>query len=145
MNEDIMAMLKYLRLGGLLENWDRYIKLAQKSNMSNVKLLEHIIKEEHKIKKENSRRLRTGRAKIHEKYTIETFPFSRQPKLNRGKVMSLYDSFDYISKNQNIIWIGPTGVGKTGLATAFLMHAIDHEKKDDLFRFLNLWRRFINL
>ena len=34
-----------------------------------------------------------------------------------------------MSKNQNIIWIGPTGVGKTGLATAFLMHTIDHEYK----------------
>ncbi|MBA7557678.1 IS21 family transposase IS712 [subsurface metagenome] len=31
-----------------------------------------------------------------------------------------------MSKNQNVIWIGPTGTGKTGLATAFLIQAINH-------------------
>jgi DNA replication protein DnaC len=45
--------------------------------------------------------------------------------LDRKFIMSLYDSFDYITQKRNIIWLGPTGCGKTGLATAFLLHAID--------------------
>lgn len=69
---------------------------------------------------------------------MQTFPFNRQPKLNRKKILALYDSFDYMTKNQNIIWIGPTGVGKTGLATAFLMHAIDHEYKGRFIAFPEL-------
>jgi len=55
---------------------------------------------------------------------METFPFDRQPKLDKKKVLSLYDTFDYPVKNQNFIWMGPTGCGKTGLATCFLTHAI---------------------
>ena len=39
--------------------------------------------------------------------------------------MSLYDSFDYMTKQRNIIWVGPTGTGKTGLASGFLLHAIE--------------------
>jgi DNA replication protein DnaC len=39
--------------------------------------------------------------------------------------MSLYDSFDYMTRQQNLIWLGPTGCGKTGLATGFLLQAID--------------------
>ena len=39
--------------------------------------------------------------------------------------MSLYDSFDYMTKQRGVIWLGPTGCGKTGLATAFLLQAID--------------------
>lgn len=39
--------------------------------------------------------------------------------------MSLYDSFDYMTKKQNMVWVGPTGCGKTGLASAFLLQAID--------------------
>ena len=50
----------------------------------------------------------------------------------------MYDSFDYMTKSQNIIWIGPTGVGKTGLATAFVMHAIDHEYKGRFISFPQL-------
>ncbi len=138
MNDELIKMIKYLRLGGLLENWDRYLGVGRKQNFSHVRLLEYIIEQEYKIKKENSRRLRIARAKIPEKYVMETFPFKRQPKLNRKKVLSLYDSFDYMSKNQNIIWIGPTGVGKTGLATTFLMHALDHEYKGRFILFPEL-------
>ncbi len=39
--------------------------------------------------------------------------------------MSLYDRFDYVTQKQNIAWLGPTGCGKSGLATGFLLQAID--------------------
>lgn len=126
MDEQITEMLKYIHLRGLLANWDRYIEMARKENFSHVRLLKYIIEEEYKIKKENSRKMRLSRAKIPEKYVMETFPFDRQPNLNKKKILSIYDSFDYMSKNQNVIWIGPTGTGKTGLATAFLIQAINH-------------------
>jgi len=125
MDEELEKMLRYIRLPGLLGNWDQYLKMAQKGNFSHGRLLKYIIEEECKIKKENSRKMRLKRAKIPEKLVIETFPFHKQPKLNQKKVLALYDSFDYILKKQNIIWMGPTGVGKTGLATAFLIQAID--------------------
>jgi len=125
MDEELIKMLKYIRLSGLLTNWDHYLKIAQKGNFSHVRLLKYVVEEEYKIKKENSRKLRLNRAKITEKLVMETFPFDKQPKLNKKKVLSIYDSFDYMSRNQNIIWIGPTGTGKTGLATAFLIQAID--------------------
>jgi len=38
--------------------------------------------------------------------------------------MALYDSFEYMKTSRNIIWLGPTGCGKTGLATSFLLDAI---------------------
>jgi DNA replication protein DnaC len=125
MNEQLIEMLKYIRLGGLLANWDHYLAVAQKGNYSHTRLLHYVIEQEYNIKKENSRKMRLNRAKIPEKFVIETFPFTRQPKLNKKKILNLYDSFDYMSKCRNVIWIGPTGTGKTGLATAFLTHAID--------------------
>lgn len=125
MNEQLEHMLKYLRLGGLLANWDRYLSLAQKGNYSHTRLLTHVIEQEYQIKKENARKMRMSRAKIPEKFVIETFPFDRQPKLNKKRIVNMYDAFDYMEKCRNVIWIGPTGVGKTGLATAFLTHAIN--------------------
>ena len=55
---------------------------------------------------------------------METFPFAQQPKLNKKRILSLYDGFDYMQKSQNLIWVGPTGCGKTGLASGFLIQAI---------------------
>ena len=125
MDEKIIEMLKYIRLWGLLANWDRYNELARKENFSHVRLLKYIITEEYKIKKENSRKMRLARAKIPEKFVMETFPFDRQQNLNRKKILNIYDTFDYMTKKQNVVWIGATGTGKTGLATAFLMQAIN--------------------
>lgn len=126
MNEELAEMLKYLRLNGLLAHWDEHIKAARKGNYSHVRLLRHIIEQEYKIKKENSRKMRLKRAKIEEAFVIETFPFQRQPRLNKKKILSIYDAFEYMEKRQNIIWLGPTGVGKTGLASSFLIQAINH-------------------
>lgn len=125
MDEKLAETLRYLRLGGLLANWDEYLSLAQKKRLSPVALLKHVLEEERRIKSQNARELRLKRAKIPELLVMETFPFEKQPKLNRKKILSLYDAFDYMQKNQNLIWIGPTGSGKTGLATSFLIQAID--------------------
>ena len=125
MDEKLTQMLRYIRLGGLLANWDRYLSIAQKGNYSHARLLEHVVEQEYQLKKENARKMRLARARIPEKFVIETFPFDRQPKLNKKKIVNMYDRFDYMEKCRNLIFMGPTGTGKTGLATAFLTHAID--------------------
>ena len=56
---------------------------------------------------------------------METYPFHKQPKLSKKKILSLYDAFDFVANNQNIVWLGRTGCGKTGLATSFLVEAIN--------------------
>jgi DNA replication protein DnaC len=125
MNEELEAMLKYLGLRGLIVNWDHYIDIGKKGSYSSVRLLQYIIEQEYKIKQENARKRRISLAKIPEPFVIETFPFDRQPKLHKKKILMFYDALDYMAKQQNIVWIGPTGTGKTGLATAFLTQAID--------------------
>ena len=106
MDEELKQMLKYIRLGGLLANWDQYLSAAQKGNYSHVRLLKYVVEQEYQIKKENSRKMRLTRAKIPEKFVIETFPFTRQPKLNKKKIVNMYDGFDYMSKCRNVIWAG---------------------------------------
>jgi hypothetical protein len=56
---------------------------------------------------------------------VEVDESFRQPKLDRKTIMSLYDRFDYMIKQRNIVWLGPTGCGKSGLATGFLLQALD--------------------
>lgn len=125
MDEKLIEQLTYLRLKGLLTRWNEYLKLAAQKNFSHGRLLTHIVEEEYLIKCENARIRRQKQAHIPEPFAIETFPFDRQPSLNKKTIMALYDSFDYIQSGQNIIWLGPTGCGKTGLATSFLTNAID--------------------
>jgi DNA replication protein DnaC len=124
MDNDLTKTLKYLRLPGLLSHWDQYLDLARRQRFSHVRLLRHVVEEEFKIRNDNARKVRLQRARIPELFQMETYPFDRQPKLDRKRMLSIYDAFDYMTKNQNVIWLGPTGVGKTGLATSFLAQAI---------------------
>ena len=124
-DSELLALLKYLRLGHLAAHWDETLEKARKGHYSSERLLKYIVEEEYRTKRENARLLRRQRANIPEMWEMETFPFDKQPKLDRQRVMSLYDSFDYMTKQRGVIWLGPTGCGKTGLATAFLLQAID--------------------
>ena len=103
----------------------RNLEEARKGRYSSERLLKHVVEQEYRAKRENARLLRRQRANIPELLEMETFPFAKQPKLDRKKIMSFYDSFDYMTKQRNMIWLGPTGCGKTGLATSFLLQAID--------------------
>ncbi len=138
MDEELKNKLKYLHLTDLTLNWERYLQLAAKSNFSHAQLLAYVVAEQYRIKKENARKMSLRRAKIPEQLLMETFPFNQQPALNKKKILALYDSFEYISKSENIIWIGPTGAGKTGLATAFLIQAIEHGYSGYFIGFLAL-------
>jgi DNA replication protein DnaC len=138
MTEDLKKMLKHLRLWALLERWDEVIAEARKKRFSPERLLRYVLETEYRTKSENARVLRRKRAHIPDPLEIETYPFRRQPKLDRKKIMSLYDGLDYMEKNQNIILLGPTGCGKTGLATSFLLHAIDQGYRGYFISFANL-------
>jgi DNA replication protein DnaC len=60
-----------------------------------------------------------------EQWTLESFPFKRQPGVNQRQVRTLAE-LDFIPKAQNIVFIGPTGVGKTGLACGILLKALQN-------------------
>jgi DNA replication protein DnaC len=125
MNEQLIAKLKYLHLGGLLAHWDDYLKLAADQHWSDTRLLTHVIEEEYRLNRGRQHQRRLRNALLPEPWAIESYPFPRQPKLNQKKLMAVYDSLDYMRHSQNVIWLGRPGVGKTGLATSFLTHAID--------------------
>ena len=138
MDEQLRTMLKYLRLGGVAAHWDEYLAEARQECYSHEHLLRHVLEAEYRAKKERARLLRRRRANIPEMLEIETFPFDRQPNLDRQRVMSLYDSFEYMTKKQDLVWLGPTGCGKSGLATGFLLQALDRECRGHFVSFPEL-------
>lgn len=127
MNEDLNYKLKKLGLYSLCENWSMIIKTASRKKTSYKSFLLNIIDEEYQTKIERARMARLKRAKIPEMLILETFPFNKQPKLDKKIILNHYDSLDFITDNKNLIFIGPTGCGKSGLATAFLIHSINND------------------
>lgn len=124
--DSTIKKLQYLGLRYLQENWDDLLKSSSKKNISLHRFLTGIIDNEYAMKKEQARINRINAAKIPVKYVLDTFPFSKQPKLKKKLVLNIYDSLRYITDRQFLVFIGPTGCGKSGLAISFLMHAINN-------------------
>lgn len=125
MDDDTKEQLTYLGLTRLIDTWDETIKTAGQKKNSYHRFLTNIIREEYICKKESRRLQRLKAARIPEMLVMETFPFAKQPKLRKKMVMEIYDSMNYIKQSQALLLIGPTGCGKSGLATSFLIHAIN--------------------
>src|SRR3954451_15355564 len=54
-----------------------------------------------------------------------TFPWNRQPAVSR-KQMRTFAELDFIAKHENLVLVGKTGVGKTGLACGLLLKALQN-------------------
>ncbi|MEI7906201.1 MAG: ATP-binding protein [Bacteroidota bacterium] len=117
--------LAALELNHLKSTWGEVLKNAKAKQPSYQRLLEEIIDAEYDSKKERMRLARLRRAQIPEIMVLETFPFERQPQLKKRLVTQIYDSMEFITQHEDLVFIGPTGCGKTGLGTSFLVHAIN--------------------
>jgi DNA replication protein DnaC len=135
---DIKSLFKNLGMRILTNDWDDILKKANKTKPSYYNFMKSVMEKEYADKCERARLARIRRAKIPEVYIIDTFPFRKQPRLNKKVVYGLHDSLDFVKENQDLILIGPTGCGKTGLATSFLMHAINKGYKGRFFDFKDL-------
>lgn len=72
---------------------------------------------------ENALAWRIDRAGLPERWTLESFPFKKQPGVSQKQIRG-FAELDFIGKAENIVLVGPTGVGKTGLASGLLLKAL---------------------
>ena len=57
--------------------------------------------------------------------TIEEYDFTFHPHLDKKSIMELFD-LSLLPKHENVIFLGPPGVGKTHLAIALAIKACYH-------------------
>jgi len=138
MNDDIDQLLKTLRLPGLRDIIERELARALKSKPSYADFYARVLREQYKLQREKSLEYRIRRARLPERWALETFPFAAQTGVHAGVVKQLAE-LDFVAKKENIVFVGATGVGKTGLASAILLKALENGyrglfvKAQDLF------------
>lgn len=123
--KELKENLRQLQLLNLKDKIDDYSKEADSKDWPRLRFLKYVFKLELDHRLERKRLSRQANAKIPIKYVLETFPFEKQPHLNKKRLLERYDSLDYVLQKRNLVFIGPTGCGKTGLGTSFLTHAIN--------------------
>lgn len=118
----IESNLSRLRLPRIRESLHSVIKIAEDQGKSYLSFLDDLLEEE--VAQKEQRRIETSLKISGLPFikSIDEFDFTFQPKLDRQKVMSLFD-LAFIRQNGNIIFLGPPGVGKTHLAASLALKA----------------------
>ncbi len=114
---------KLLKLGGMLASYKRLARDFFKNNLTPLDLIEKLQQAEANWD-EGERVERWIRyAKFEIDKTLQDFDFSYPTKINKTLVFELA-SCRYIENATNVAFLGPTGVGKTHLASALGREAI---------------------
>ena len=123
--EQTQQLLKNLRLHAMAEALPSAITSANKSSCSYNDFFVGLLQAQWHARQQSALNYRIRQAHIPQQWTLESFPFKQQPAVKRRQIQEL-SGLDFIPRAENIVFIGPTGVGKTGLATALLLKALQN-------------------
>ncbi|MCC6846937.1 MAG: IS21-like element helper ATPase IstB [Deltaproteobacteria bacterium] len=155
MKDDLEQLLKSLRLKKIAEIVDAEIARAEKEHVPSGDLLTRLLRAQWQANQENALAWRIDRAGLPEQWTLESFPFKRQPGVNPKQIRT-FAELEFIPRAENIVFVGPTGVGKTGLASGLLLKALQNGHRGIFMRAQDLFdemyasladrstRRFVN-
>jgi DNA replication protein DnaC len=138
MTEELEQLLKNLHLGEIADTLDEKLRLAEKEQPSYEDFLLRLVRPQWHAKQEKAMEWRIKNARMPERWTLETFPFQIQTGVNRRQIKTLAE-LDFIPKGENLVFIGPTGVGKTGLASALLLRALQNGYRGRFIRAQDLF------
>lgn len=125
MRDNLAQLLASLKLRKVAEIYDRELAKSEKSGEPFSRLFARLMRAQWNDQQERALTSRINRAKLPEEWTLESFPFKRQPGVSRRQIRTLAE-LDFIPKAENVVFVGPTAVGKTGLASGLLLKAMQN-------------------
>lgn len=115
--ETIREHMKELNLKAVSQIFEEEAEKAAKSNLSYTDYLARLLAAEVVRKVDSSINTKINKARFPRQCTLESFDFEFQPDLKVKQVKELAN-LGFVQKKENIILMGPPGVGKTHLAIA---------------------------
>jgi DNA replication protein DnaC len=120
--ERIRMMLADLKMPGALEAVDDILSEADSAGLTTAEAIEKLLGAQ--INLRNNRRLEVAMrsSRLPAVKTLEEFDFSFQPSIKREQIESLHE-LGFIERKENVVLLGPPGVGKTHLAISLAIAA----------------------
>jgi DNA replication protein DnaC len=121
--EDLDGMLSRLRLGAIREQLDGLLEEAARRQLNLREALAWLCAAE--VASKEQRRLSMALTIAHFPFvrTLEGFEFEAQPSIDPGKIRDL-GTCRWVANGDNVVLLGPPGVGKTHLEVALGREAV---------------------
>ena len=126
--EVIRGMLADLKLPGALEAIDGILGDIDGGRLAGTEAITRLLSAQ--ITLRNNRRLQTAMrsSRLPAIKTLESFDFSFQPSIKREQIESLHE-LGFIERKENVVLLGPPGVGKTHLAISLAIAAAQRGRR----------------
>jgi DNA replication protein DnaC len=128
LRDQIRAQLADLKMPGALEALDAILTQVDGGHLKAAEAIEALLGAH--ITLRNNRRLQTAMraSRLPAVKTLADFDFSFQPSLKRDQLESLHD-LGFIDRRENVVLLGPPGVGKTHLAISLAVAAAQRGRR----------------
>ena len=120
----LMALCEHLKMPHLAAQWETLCQQAAKRELSYQDLLCEALTLEWQGRRLKGIEARLAQARLPWRKTLEQFDFSFQPSLDR-KLLRELAGLAFVDRAENVLLLGPPGVGKTHLAVALGIKAIE--------------------
>lgn len=115
--DELVPVLKRLKLSGVLQSLSLRMRQAVDDNLAQEEFLYRLLSDEVERREAKQLDMRLRRASFDGDKTVEGFDFHFNPGIPKNRVIDLA-TCNFISKHENVVLVGPTGVGKSHLAQA---------------------------
>jgi len=124
----IRSMLADLKMPGSLEAVDGILGEIDGGKLAASEAINRLLSAQ--ITLRNNRRLQAAMrsSRLPAVKTLETFDFSFQPSIKREQIESLHE-LGFIDRKENVVLLGPPGVGKTHLAVSLAIAAAQRGRR----------------
>lgn len=133
--------LDVLELKKIQELMPKYMDEGVKSQKSYVEILKELTDAEIEFREERARQINLTISHFPFQKTLDDFDFSYQPSVNKQQILDLM-SLRFIDENQNLLFIGSSGVGKTHLAISIGMECASKRYSTYFIHFNKLMEKF---
>jgi len=89
-----------------------------------IEALNHLVQTEVSARDETRRQRRLTQAKFPDEKTLEDFEFDEQPSVEESEIQQLAE-LAFIDRAENVVFLGPPGIGKTHLAIGLGVNAVN--------------------
>lgn len=127
-HERIQEACQYLGLHSTLEHYSHLAQCAARDNQPYTDFLESILEQEVNGRRQRRQQMLTRMASIPTIKTLDMFDFSFNATINQKQVQELA-TLSFIERKENLLLLGPSGVGKTHLALAIGYLAVQRRLK----------------